>query len=238
MEKYISVTESEEFKKELYSLNKCISDTLNSKNYEAVLIGNLFYDHLQRNFVNSPPNKILDEKRKRLFDVASKSSVVFEVGVNGGHSAFLMLKSNTNLQYIGNDIAEFYSPEPLCHPEVYVPVAIDYLSKTFKDKITFLKGDSMSVIPNYVLNNKSKGRFIDCLHLDGAKWTYEHDFHCILPLLKPNAYVIIDDTNQEGVQRLVNKLLSSGTLVRSEYPQMDTSHVYRHEVLRVPNMSH
>lgn len=111
--------------RKLTILNSKLSNSLTSRKLESVLIGNLFYDHLERDFQDHPLNSLLETKRQRLADLAKKCSNVFEVGVNGGHSAFLMLESNPELNYIGNDIAAFYPPEPRCHPEVYVPAAFD-----------------------------------------------------------------------------------------------------------------
>ena len=47
--------DTKQFSEKLNILNSKLSDSLIKKNYESVLIGNLFYDHLQTNFqINNP----------------------------------------------------------------------------------------------------------------------------------------------------------------------------------------
>jgi len=222
---------SEEFKSKLTILNSNLSNSLTSKGLESVLIGNLFYDHLERDFQNHPLNPLLETKRQRLSDLAKKCSNAFEVGVNGGHSAFLMLQSNPELKFTGNDIAAFYPPEPRCHPEVYVPAAFDSLKQLFPGRVQTITGSCITELPKYAAVNNTK--HIDLLHLDGDKWTYEQDFFTMRPLLKSGAYVVFDDTQQPAVQALVDKLLKKQVVVRSEYPKMEASEIYTHEIVKV-----
>jgi len=222
---------STDFMTKLRILNSNLSNSLTSKNLQSVLIGNLFYDHLEVNFQNNPLNPLLETKRQRLFDVAKKCSNAFEVGVNGGHSALLMLDSNPELNFTGNDIAAFYPPEPRCHPEVYVPAAFDSLKQLFPDRVQTITGSCITELPKYAEKNNTK--HIDLLHLDGDKSTYKRDFFTMLPLLKSGAYVVFDDTQQPAVQQLVDNLLKEGHVVRSEYPKMASSEVYTHEIVKV-----
>ena len=222
---------SEEFNAKLHILNSNLSDSLKSKKFESVLIGNLFYDHLEVDFQNHKVNPALETKRQRLFDLAKKCSSAFEVGVNGGHSAFLMLQSNPELNFIGNDIAAFYPPEPRCHPEVYVPAAFDSLKQLFPGRVQTITGSCITELPKYATANSTK--HIDLLHLDGDKWTYEQDFFTMLPLLTPEAYVVFDDTQNPNVQSLVDKLLNKQLVVRSEYPKMEASEIYTNEIVKV-----
>jgi hypothetical protein len=222
---------SNEFMTKLSELNTSISRSLTSRNLEPVLIGNLFYDHLEVNFQNNPLNPLLEQKRQRLASVAKKCSNAFEVGVNGGHSAFLMLQSNQELNYIGNDIAAFYPPEPRCHPEVYVPAAFDSLKQLFPERVQTITGDCITELPKYASANNRK--HIDLLHLDGNKKTYEADFFTMLPLLRPGAYVVFDDTQIPIVNKLVSKLLDKHLIVHSEYPTMESREKYRHEIVNI-----
>jgi hypothetical protein len=222
---------SADFTTKLRILNSNLSNSLTSKNLESVLIGNLFYDHLERDFQNHSLNPLLETKRQRLFDVAKKCSNAFEVGVNGGHSAFLMLDSNPELKFTGNDIAAFYRPEPRCHPEVYVPAAFDSLKELFPGRVQTITGSCITELPKYVTANNTK--HIDLLHLDGDKSTYERDFFTMMPVLTPEAYVVFDDTQNPLVQRLVDKLLTEKLVVQSEYPKMASSEIYTHEIVKV-----
>lgn len=222
---------SEEFTTKLHVLNSNLSESLKSKGFEPVLIGNLFYDHLELNFQNHPLNSLLETKRQRLADLAKKCSNVFEVGVNGGHSAFLMLQSNPELKYTGNDIAAFYPPEPRCHPEVYVPVAFDSLKQLFPGRVQTITGNCITELPSYATSKNT--RHIDLLHLDGDKWTYERDFFTMLPLLTQEAYIVFDDTQNPNVQTLVDKLLKQKLVVRSEYSKMSVTEVYTNEIVKL-----
>jgi hypothetical protein len=222
---------SEEFNSKLTILNSNLSNSLTSKGLESVLIGNLFYDHLEKDFQNLPLNPLLETKRQRLADLAKKCSSAFEVGLNGGHSALLMLDSNPELNFTGNDIAAFYPPEPRCHPEVYVPAAFDSLKQLFPGRVQTITGSCITELPKYVEINNTK--HIDLLHLDGDKWTYERDFFTMLPVLTPGAYVVFDDTQQPAVQALVDRLLMNNIVIRSEYPKMASSEIYTHEIVKV-----
>ena len=230
---YEELVNSTSFKEKLSQLNSKLSDSLIKNNYESILIGNLFYEHLESDFENHSPNKIMEEKCKRLYDLSKKCSNIFEVGVNGGHSAFLMMSANPNIKYIGNDICKFYPPESRCHPEVYVPVAFDCLKELFPDRITTITGDCLVELPKYA--EKNNFQHIDLLHLDGHKQTYPRDFFALLPCLKKNAYVVFDDTQQEFVQSLVNDLLNKGIVKRCEYPKMEAHEIFTHEIVQVNN---
>jgi hypothetical protein len=215
----------------LNELNNKLEIALVKNGYEPVLLGNLFYDHLQPNFKNSIPNSILQTKRDRLANVARKSTLMLEVGVNGGHSALLSLSANPELQFIGVDIAAFYPPEPRCHPELYVPAAFETLNELFPGRTCAIIGNCIDVLPQYTRQHNTP--HIDFLHLDGDKLTYEADFYNILPCLKKGAYVVFDDTQNPNVQRIVDKLLSIGIVERSEFPPMSLSEIYRHEIVRL-----
>jgi hypothetical protein len=222
---------SEIFKSNLFDLNNVLYKSLITNKYSPLLLGNLFYDHLQPNFHAALPNKILEDKRRRLYDVAQKCTTAFEIGVNGGHSSFLLLESNPRLTLVGMDIAAFYPPEPTCHPEIYVPAALEHLESKYPDRFKKIIGDCLVECPKYCTSNNYE--HIDLLHIDGAKSTYERDFYSMLPVLKNGAYIIFDDTQNPYVRNLVDKLKRLNKVVSSEYPPMHNSIVYRHEIVRV-----
>jgi hypothetical protein len=98
-------------------------------------------------------NQKFYNKQKLIYDVAKKASDVLEIGVYMGHSLLIMLVANPNLKIVGIDINDKYS----------VP-AINYLKKNFNcSKITFIKGNSLKVLPNLVKEN----RLFDFIHIDG-----------------------------------------------------------------------
>ena len=230
-EEYDKIIKSEDFINKLNIINFNLKKSLENEGYQPILIGNLFYDHEQKEFYNS---KELDincyEKRKRFVKAAKESNVMFEIGTNGGHSSFLALISNENLKVYSNDIAKFYPPCPNIHPEIYVNVAVETLKNMFNDRFTFIKGDCLIEVPIFVKNNLNLK--IDLVHIDGHKDTYKQDFINLLPILANNCIVIFDDTQQKGVQNQVNELIKENYLHKtSDFHQMNDNIKYRHEIL-------
>lgn len=223
---YKDFINSIEFKSYLNSLNKSIVESLLDKNLRSVIIGNLFYDHLQPDFHLSRPIDECLEKRKRLFDISQRSTTMLEIGVNAGHSSLLCLIANKELKYIGNDIVNFSLPG--CNPEIYVERAFKWLKDNFDDRVTLIKGNCLIEIPKFVKNNRLK---IDFLHLDGDKSTYKKDFFNIIPILQKDAYIVFDDTQQPHLQNLVDNLVKEGYVYRdSVFPKMNGK--YRNEIVR------
>src|SRR2546422_719822 len=95
------------------------------------LMGNLFYDHLQENYLGSPPNPILRPKRDRFRKAVAGRTRLLEVGVNGGHSAFLALTSDPEIEVHGVDICE----------HAYARPAADWLKRNFPGRMFFHVGD-------------------------------------------------------------------------------------------------
>ena len=228
------------FKEHLIKLNEKILDKLKECNVPKVLLGNLFYDHLEENFYEKTPSNFSIEKRIRLTKAANLSTNMFEIGVNGGHSALLALLSNDKLTYMGNDIMKFYPPEPLTHPEIYVKVAIDYLKNNFGNRVNFIIGDCLTEIPKYVdLIMKDYPTFqIDLLHIDGGKDSYETDFMNMIPILKKGALIIFDDSNMYTINSMINNLIKNGYLIPDvEFPEMDELYKFRNSVVRYTGKS-
>jgi predicted O-methyltransferase YrrM len=208
MKEYFELISSEDFKSNLNDLNSKIIQKLD----ESDLL------------------KDCEEKRIRVFQAAKRSKSMFEIGVNGGHSSFLCLKSNKDLTIVGNDIAEFYPECPRCHPEIYVPEAFDFLESKFNNRFVSLKGNCLTVIPEYIKSNPNKK--FDLVHIDGAKETYKQDFLNLIPSLEDKCLIIFDDSNMSFVQKIVNDLVQQNYLRRiDDFPQMDSNIKYRNEIL-------
>lgn len=229
-----NIFNSTEFTSKLKILNNNLKEELEKNNFLPILIGNLFYDHAQPNFYNSSLLDDCNEKRLRFSKACSMRNTMFEIGLNGGHSAFLGLMSNKNLKIYSNDIAEYYPPCPDIHPEIYVQIAADTLKKFFDDRFTFIKGNCLTEISKFIRNNPSIK--FDIVHIDGEKTTYMRDFFNLMPSLNENAIVIFDDTNQPLVQKVVNDLINDKYLYRlDEFPQMNSNIKYRNEILVYKN---
>ena len=138
-----------QWQKKLYSLNSSIRDALRKQDAPAVMSGNLFYDHLQPRFWKEGLLPDCDRKRRRLFSLARHANTFFEVGVNGGHSMFLALSANPDLLCTGVDLCKQLAPHwGAVH--IYVEVAVEWLRQEFPGRITFLKGDCLTEIPEFV----------------------------------------------------------------------------------------
>ncbi len=219
-------------------LNSLLMKSLSDHGYPKKIIGNLFYHHHDGDIEDRKISPLFETKRSRLHMIAQRAKVGLEIGLSGGHSAMLMLTSNPLLTLIANDIAEHIDMPDMStyHPEVYVPVAADFLKDTFKERFTFIKGNCLEKIPEAVKKWISEGIKFDLVHLDGAKETYYQDFKNLIPVINKNAYVIFDDSEMRIVINTVSKLISEGFLVRDpEFPSMALDESQRHEVLRFSN---
>mgnify|MGYP000382925971 FL=1 len=202
-------------------LNLKLKESLEERGYEPVLMGNLFYKHAQRvpPFYDSELSDEASLKRERITNATQGLETLFEVGLNGGHSALLMLSNNDKIKIISNDIAKHYPPCPDLHPEVYVEAAAEALTEMFPDRFTFLKGDCLKVVPEFVNNNKHL--LLDAAHIDGEKSTYARDFLNLKPLLKDGAIIIFDDSQMPTVRQQINHLLKLGEINEiAEFPDV------------------
>jgi hypothetical protein len=160
----------------LFRLNRVIAES------GVLLEGNLFYEHGDASFLNSPPDPRLRAKRDRFRSIATSHTRLLEVGVNGGHSAYAALTANPELTYFGVDICT--------HP--YVRPAIEWLRAEFPDRVSFESGSSLNILPAL----RDQGYLYDAFHVDGAKVNYLADIlHCRRMMTGAVPIVIVDDTN-------------------------------------------
>lgn len=220
------------FQKNLKDLNDALVSSLKEKGLAPVLIGNLFYDHAQVDFENKGLLSDCELKRMRLFDVARRSKRMMEIGFNGGHSSFLCLSANADLEVVAIDLAKYIrSIVPACHPEVYVPAGYAALSKIFGKRLELLYGNCLQVVPAYVRSNTDEN--VDFVHIDGAKDTYKQDFFNFVPILKKGAYVVFDDANMNSIQAMCDGLIKEGFLERCiDFEDMPKTVKYRNGVYK------
>ena len=216
---YQDLIDSEEFKDNLEALNGNLKDSFAQTKYPPMLVGNLFYNHhkqVKPRFYEGPLEPTFEDKRIRFFKVAQRSTKMFEVGVNGGHSSFLALSANPSLEIWGNDFAQ-----PWCdrHPEVYVPAAVNTLQQLYPGQFHYLEGNCLTKVPEFVRQNPDLE--IDMVHLDGAKDTYRKDFLNLRPILKKGALIVVDDTNNRRVMAVVDELIRKKICKKlKEFPSM------------------
>jgi len=182
------------------------------------LFGNLCYDHLQADFVDAPPNPILRSKRDRLRRAVEGRTKMLEVGVNGGHSAYVALTANPVLEFHGVDICE----------HAYVRPAVAQLQNEFPGRVFFHEGRALDVLPAL----SDHGSRFDVFHIDGAKRTYLEDvLNCEPIMAGDSATLILDDTQQPGVAEVWRMCTVAGVIEpHPGFPTMPRSERYRNQI--------
>jgi hypothetical protein len=227
---YDSMVNDPGWNERLRQLNYRLRDAMQARGVPPLLSGNLFYDHLQPNFWGADLLKNCEEKRRRLFAVAQSAKNYFEVGVNGGHSMFLVLSANPDVRCTGVDLCERQSPK-WGHVEIYVEVAIGWLQEMFPGRVTFLKGDCLVEIPKYVAGQK--GVLLDLVHIDGDKRTYLRDLQNLWPLLSSETRVVFDDTELPLCRSMVDAVVRSGhAVIDPEFPEI-SGEFYQNSIVRL-----
>lgn len=181
-------------------------------------------------------SELYEEKRRRICLVARMSKNMFEIGFNGGHSSFLCLMFNNDLDIVTNDIVEYYPPIKEYHPEFYVEEGYNVLKTLFPDRIRLIIGDCLKIIPEYA--EKYKNIEFDMIHIDGPKETYYDNFKNLLCIMKNNAYVIFNDSNIQCVKNDIDNLKKEG-LIRNDimFPEMNKKNPSRNSIFRVTRNS-
>ncbi len=196
----------------LRSLNEVIASTGEG------LRGNLFYKHNQPDFVTSPPHERHRVKRERLREAVRGRKRMLEIGVNGGHSAYLALTANPTLELHGVDI---------CDAD-YVKLAVKWLQEEFPDRVFFYPGNSLKVVPRLAKSNLR----CDVFHVDGAKFNYYRDILNCQPLIAgTEAIVAVDDSNRHDVRETWNRCLRQGVVSAAPaFPSMPLTERKRNEI--------
>ena len=185
-----------EWRERLLRLNSVVAST------GELVFGNLCYEDAQTDCVDSPPTERYRVKRERFRAAVRGRRRLLEVGVNGGHSAYIALTENPKLEFHGVDICE----------HSYVERAVEWLKSEFPGRVFFYKGDSRRVLPDLA----SRGLTFDVFHIDGAKHIYYMDIVNSSRMVSPSgALVVVDDAEQLGVRVALLSLASFNVLIRS-----------------------
>ena len=182
------------------------------------LFGNLCYDHRQADFADAPPNPILRSKRDRVRTAVEGRTKMLEVGVNGGHSAYVALTSNPVLEFHGVDICE----------HAYVRPAVAQLQNEFPGRVFLYEGSSLEVLPAL----PDRGQRFDLFHIDGAKRRYLEDvLNCERIMAGASATLIMDDTQQPMVAETWRMCTAAGVIEpHPRFPTMPKSERYRNQI--------
>jgi hypothetical protein len=127
--------------------------------------------------------KLIDTKRKAL-----------EIGFNAGHSTAIMLNYEPNVHVTVIDICEHKYTKP-CY---------EYLNKVYPNRITFIEGNSTIKIKNL------KHEY-DFIHIDGCHDPIiaKQDIENSNKILEKDGIILLDDTQDEKLEKLGDELLSN-----------------------------
>jgi predicted O-methyltransferase YrrM len=187
----------------LYALNAVVASV------GERLAGSICYEHHQEGFERTPPVAANKEKRERFRAACIGRERMLEIGVNGGHSAFVALSANPDLEFHGVDIAD----------HAYVHPAVEWLEREFPGRVHFHEGSCLEVLPALARESMT----FDLFHIDGAKHTYYRDILNCRPLMSRHrpALAIVDDANMGPVQNVWARSLRHGLIEPSpEFPTM------------------
>jgi hypothetical protein len=188
----------------LYSLNEVLAAT------GEPVSGSICYEHNQSDYVRSPPVAANKPKRERFRSACIGRARMLEIGVNGGHSAYVALSADPSLEFHGVDICE----------HSYVRPAIAWLQSEFPGRVFFHEGSCLEVLPELA----KQGLTFDLFHVDGAKHTYYFDILNCRRLLAPAApaRIIVDDLNMGPVTHIWQRCTREGLIRADEaFPAMD-----------------
>lgn len=185
------------------------------------LEGNLFYEHHDPHFVTGPLTERFDGKRRNLVTACEGRRRMLEIGLNGGHSALMLLSCHPKLEMHSVDIGRHR----------YTALAAQFLQEQFPGRFFYHEGDSVHVLPQLRMQRR---KCFDVIHIDGLH-TLAHcrtDFLNTLPLARPGAWIMIDDTDMPHIQAFYEECLRNGWLVKGA--PKDWQEVRQHAIGKVP----
>ena len=154
------------------------------KSFNTYYEGNIFsldhnYDY-NTNFLDKQKNIIISCKQPNVKNVLN-------IGFNSGNSTLLMLLSNPNITITCVDIKS----------HVYVDSCFNIINNLFKNRITFLCGNSIDILKN--LDDK-----FDLIHIDGCNNTsvVKLDIENSIKLANTNGILIMDDYDYEPIKKI------------------------------------
>lgn len=212
----------------LQALDEIIRRELNDD--PSTFEGNAFYMDKTFDLMNE-----LIPKQIQLFALGGHAaSRICEIGFNAGHSMLLFLLGRRILGAGGGS-----TPKPIdCYifdinEHVYTEPALAYLRKAFPEAtFRLFEGDSIEEVQTFVTCHKKEHGSFDLVHIDGGheEPCIQSDLACSHKLVRPNGYIIVDDTDDEVINRYVE-----GALRGRHYEEVsfyDSLPMYPHRILK------
>jgi len=187
----------------------------------SALEGNCFYFHGTLDRYSS-----LYTKQVNLFWAGKQATTrICEIGLNAGHSAMLLLLGRDSMPL------EFTVFDVGWHP--YTKPALHYLKTAFPHvAFEYIEGDSIKTMTDVIRSDPfNRISRYDVVHVDGghSEECIQNDMKNANLLVRHGGIIIIDDTNDEHINKYVDIYISSGNY--QEINIMKTEG-YRHRIIR------
>jgi hypothetical protein len=195
---YLDAADSPHFLSVMSKLNERIASTRETIEGNVCYLDQTSPDDLLISLPTMEPNHI--KKRRNLGVVARKSTMMLEIGLNGGHSALLTLLANPALTLVAVDNFQ----------HKYAEQAATFLKERFPRRFHYIRGDSRDVLPRMALE-KPKLQF-DAFHVDGghAESLAYADISNALRLAGKDALLVLDDLQAPWLARIFDECLLLG----------------------------
>lgn len=183
------------------------------------MTGNLFYVDLL-GARGGMPEHSLHWKRENLLKLAINAHNILEIGFAGGHSALIFLLANPRSKLTVIDPLELG----------YSRNCFDHLNAMFPNRISLLPGFSQDVLPQLA------GQCFDLVHFDGGKdKTIDSDLLAVRSLVSPGHVLVIDDTQNIGLNSVVEAWEARGDFQTAPFEcmnQLATRSRWTHKITR------
>jgi hypothetical protein len=189
------------------------------------LEGNCFYVHNSLDFYEE-----LLTKQINIYASGKQGPNICEIGFNAGHSALLMLLNHpsTTINFTIFDIGIHKYTKP----------TLEYLKTSFPNTtFNYIEGNSIETMPKYIADNDAEIYKYNVVHVDGG-----HSLECIINdaknadmLLAINGLMIIDDTNINYINKIVEEYIADGRYIELDILQTTG---YKHRIMKkIKNLS-
>lgn len=200
--------------------NAALNGTINKLNDVVIrsgqkMEGNLFYRHHHDLRTSQEYYQPFAPKRKQIVDATIGKKHILEIGFNAGHSAALILTSNTDIKYSAIDICMHKYTEPCA----------DTIKGLFKDRFAFFKGDSARAYPF----NFREFEDCDLVHIDGGHSLEMFRIDTLNAIFLPRnknitRHLLIDDIDLPAVRDELARFVNEGFLEIEEREGFDSTH--------------
>jgi len=183
--------------------------TLNHFNNIGQILGKIG-ERVEGNlYCDITPNNLVFEKNtgkiKNLSYLAKDKKKICEIGINAGHSLFIMLEQSPEAEYFLFDLGLHSYTKP----------CIDYIIEQFPNTNFHLNfGDSKVTLKEFIKSQPEKIGQFDLIHIDGGheQTEFSSDFYMTSLLAKKNSTLIFDDYNIEGIANFLDERIKKSII--------------------------